>query len=74
MKTLQVLEPEKLTPEEVKALRSIGFDVKPPCVGVLGFENITTWPVVGVVGETKRVSSPTAYRKFPASTYGTSCP
>jgi len=47
MKTLQVLEPEKLTPEEVKALRAIGFDVKPPCVGVLGFENITTWPVVG---------------------------
>jgi len=27
MKTLQVLEPEKLTPEEVKALQKIGFDV-----------------------------------------------
>jgi len=27
MKTLQVLEPEKLTPEEVKALRAVGFDV-----------------------------------------------
>ena len=29
MKTLQVLEPEKLTPEEVTALRKIGFDVYP---------------------------------------------
>jgi len=28
MKTLQVLEPEKLTPEEVKALRDIGFAVE----------------------------------------------
>ena len=28
MKTLQVLEPEKLTPEEVKALRSVGFAVQ----------------------------------------------
>jgi len=28
MKTLQVLEPEKLTPEEMKALRSVGFAVQ----------------------------------------------
>ena len=32
MKTLQVLEPEKLTPEEVKALRNIGFSVDLPLV------------------------------------------